>query len=268
MNREEFLRRLEELLQDISEEEKRDALDYYRSYLEEAGPQREAEVLAGFGSPEQVAASIRASLGGGAAQGEFTDCGYREEEAEPFKRPAVVAGKAGKEAGQNRGQASEEAGGEESKGKRSGCGNGCGRKTGGADAAGRPEKKETKWWMYVLVGMILVIAAPLLLSAFFGTLGSLIGLVFALLAALAFLGLVTLAALFAGVGLIFAGGFQLFSSVWGGLLLLGSGMACAGGGLLLLYCCYLFYGRFLPWLCRAVWRLISRGADLLAEKLG
>ena len=35
MNREEFLRRLEELLQDISEEEKRDALDYYRSYLEE-----------------------------------------------------------------------------------------------------------------------------------------------------------------------------------------------------------------------------------------
>ncbi len=267
MNREEFLRRLEELLQDISEEEKRDALDYYRSYLEEAGPQREAEVLAGFGSPEQVAASIRASLGGGAAQGEFTDCGYREEGPEPFSRPAVVTGNAGKEADPNRGQAKEEAGDERARGKRGEGGKDCGRKTGGA-AAGRPEKKETKWWMYVLVGMILVIAAPLLLSAFFGTLGSLIGLVFALLAALAFLGLVTLAALFAGAGLVFAGVFQLFSSVWGGLLLLGSGMACVGGGLLLLYCCYLFYGRFLPWLCRAVWRLISRGADWLAEKLG
>ena len=38
MKKEVFLERLEALLQDIPEEEKRDAIDYYRDYLEEAGP--------------------------------------------------------------------------------------------------------------------------------------------------------------------------------------------------------------------------------------
>ena len=39
MKKEIFLERLEALLQDIPEEEKRDAIDYYRDYLEEAGPE-------------------------------------------------------------------------------------------------------------------------------------------------------------------------------------------------------------------------------------
>ena len=41
-----------------------DAVSYYRSYLEEAGPEREEEVLAGFGTPEQGAEAIRANLAG------------------------------------------------------------------------------------------------------------------------------------------------------------------------------------------------------------
>ena len=45
MKKEVFLERLEALLQDIPEEEKRDAIDYYRDYLEEAGPEKEEEVL-------------------------------------------------------------------------------------------------------------------------------------------------------------------------------------------------------------------------------
>ena len=40
MKKEAFLERLEALLQDIPEEEKRDAIDYYRDYLEEAGPEK------------------------------------------------------------------------------------------------------------------------------------------------------------------------------------------------------------------------------------
>ena len=35
MSREEFMRQLEALLTDISEEEKREALSYYRSYFED-----------------------------------------------------------------------------------------------------------------------------------------------------------------------------------------------------------------------------------------
>lgn len=37
MNKEEFLKRLEQLLSDISEEERADALAFYRSYFEDAG---------------------------------------------------------------------------------------------------------------------------------------------------------------------------------------------------------------------------------------
>ena len=37
MNRKEFMRQLELLLSDISEDERREALDYYESYFDEAG---------------------------------------------------------------------------------------------------------------------------------------------------------------------------------------------------------------------------------------
>lgn len=40
MGKEEFLKRLTYLLRDIPEEEMQDAVSYYRSYLEEAGPER------------------------------------------------------------------------------------------------------------------------------------------------------------------------------------------------------------------------------------
>ena len=62
MKKEVFLERLEALLQDIPEEEKRDAIDYYRDYLEEAGPEKEEEVLAEFQSPEHIAEVIRMEL--------------------------------------------------------------------------------------------------------------------------------------------------------------------------------------------------------------
>ena len=45
MNKEEFLKRLEELLSDISEEERADALTFYRSYFEDAGIGNEASIL-------------------------------------------------------------------------------------------------------------------------------------------------------------------------------------------------------------------------------
>ena len=45
MNKEEFLKRLEELPSDISEEERADALAFYRSYFEDAGIGNEASIL-------------------------------------------------------------------------------------------------------------------------------------------------------------------------------------------------------------------------------
>ena len=38
MNRAQFMKQLEKLLSDISEEERKEALDYYESYFDDAGP--------------------------------------------------------------------------------------------------------------------------------------------------------------------------------------------------------------------------------------
>ena len=85
MSRETFMKELEYLLQDIGEEERADALAYYRDYLDEAGPEREEQALAEFGSPERVAAMIRASIDGNMEEGgEFTETGYGDER---FKDP-------------------------------------------------------------------------------------------------------------------------------------------------------------------------------------
>lgn len=63
MNKEEFLRQLENLLSGISEEERADAMAYYRSYFEDAGPENEAAILEELESPQKVAQSILKDLG-------------------------------------------------------------------------------------------------------------------------------------------------------------------------------------------------------------
>ena len=62
MKREEFLKQLEQLLDGISEEEKADALTFYRSYFEDAGEENEESVIAELESPEKVAQSIKKIL--------------------------------------------------------------------------------------------------------------------------------------------------------------------------------------------------------------
>ena len=84
MNRDEFMNKVEYLLSDFPEEETRDALDYYRDYLEEAGDSAE-EAMREFGSPERIASIIRSDIQGNLADGgEFTDTGYTDER---FREP-------------------------------------------------------------------------------------------------------------------------------------------------------------------------------------
>lgn len=96
MNKDYFLRELEYLLMDLSEEERESALEYYRDYFEEAGEAREAEMAARLGSPAKVAAELKAGLEGDTEAGEFSERGYRDERFSEEKIPdyytEVVAG--------------------------------------------------------------------------------------------------------------------------------------------------------------------------------
>lgn len=62
MSREEFMKRLEELLYDIPKEERNEALEYYRGYFEDAGIENEADIIRELESPEKVAQTIKAEF--------------------------------------------------------------------------------------------------------------------------------------------------------------------------------------------------------------
>lgn len=61
MSREEFLKKLESLLQDVDASERKEALQYYEEYFEDS-EKAEADVIKELGSPEEVAHSIREEL--------------------------------------------------------------------------------------------------------------------------------------------------------------------------------------------------------------
>lgn len=58
MNREEFMKRLTDLLAGLPHEERREALDYYENYFEDAGAEHEMDVIDELISPEHVAVEI------------------------------------------------------------------------------------------------------------------------------------------------------------------------------------------------------------------
>lgn len=83
MDRAQFMQELEKLLADISETERQDALDFYNSYFDDAGAENEASVLRELGSPEKVAAIIKADLKGSA--GGYEDARTKERGQMPEK---------------------------------------------------------------------------------------------------------------------------------------------------------------------------------------
>lgn len=84
MNRIEFMKQLEVLLQSISEEERKDALCYYEDYFEDAGPQKEQDVIRELGSPEHVARTILEELNTGLARQQ--EHSYGQQGAEDFQK--------------------------------------------------------------------------------------------------------------------------------------------------------------------------------------
>lgn len=90
MNRLEFMKRLEELLSDISRSEREEALQYYNDYLNDAGVENEQEVLESMGTPEQLARTIKEGLGDNGGDGEFTETGYHNKSYEEAVKNEVV----------------------------------------------------------------------------------------------------------------------------------------------------------------------------------
>jgi uncharacterized membrane protein len=79
MTRKEFLDQLDYLLSDLPESERLEAMAYYESYFEEAGPDAEEEVIRTLVSPQIVAAQIKGNLKRESeSYGEYTENGYQD----------------------------------------------------------------------------------------------------------------------------------------------------------------------------------------------
>lgn len=98
MNRIEFMTQLAALLQDIPVIERQEAMKYYNDYFDDAGEENEQTVIEELGSPEKIAATIKADLGvhsedaqrsAAASYGEYRETGYTDARFEQKDRPVV-----------------------------------------------------------------------------------------------------------------------------------------------------------------------------------
>ena len=183
MNREQFMKQLSYLLQDISDEDRTDALDYYENYLDEAGFGYETDITNEFGSPERIAAIIRTSLLSNPDEtGEFTDSGYENSR---FKDP-------GYELAEQHRETDTFTGADRSKHPYTSCGSESGQTYGqaqqsrssfhpGAERSGPRTSRLLKLLLWIV---LLIVGAPLLLGiggSIAGLTAAIVGIAFALL---------------------------------------------------------------------------------------
>lgn len=256
MRKEEFFKQLEYLLQDIPDADKEEALNYYRDYLDEAGSENEEQVLDEFGSPERVAAIIRADVTGNLKDGgSFTEKGYEDER---FRDPNYQMAKRLDLPDER--EFSKERENEYEEGTYRECYTENRQETYHKPSGKRWGGSVSKW----IVGIILLlIASPFLIGAGGALLGALT------LAAAVILGVVVLTAAAFICSVIIAGlgiGF-LFAAPLDSLFLFGIAVCGVGCGLLGAACMAGIFGMFLPYCLKGIWKgiraLIRKGKELL-----
>lgn len=100
MNRVDFMKQLESLLQNISPSEREEALQYYNDYFDDAGDENEQSVIEALGNPAKVAENIKRDLYGSgygdntyqrSPVGERAMVQYQQQTAEPPKQESKMS---------------------------------------------------------------------------------------------------------------------------------------------------------------------------------
>lgn len=236
MNKDEFLRQLEVLLSGISQEERTEALAFYRSYFEDAGEANEAKILEELESPQKVADSIIKDLG--VQPGEACSSGAQGASAGAEWNPAVqgVAQNASKGVPQGAAQNA---------------------------AYSAPEKDGMPGWAIVL----LVITSPVwlvmilvILSALLGIVAALFGIAIAVVAVMGALLICGVVLFGAGIGTAFAGNPAI------GIGLMGGGLIVLAFGVLAVVLVVWIFGGFLPWALKGIWKLCKKPFNKRKER--
>lgn len=98
MNRKEFMKQLEGLLQNISFAEREEALQYYNDYFDDAGPENEQSVIEALGNPARVAENIKRDLyGSGYGDGVYQRVSPTDKAVVPYAQSAAYENSSGQE---------------------------------------------------------------------------------------------------------------------------------------------------------------------------
>lgn len=233
MNRAEFLRQLECLLQNISPTEREEALQYYNDYFDDAGAENEQDVIEALGTPARVAENIKRDLYG---------AGYGSEEnygRSPVRGREVMPYQGGVShtEAQNTGQ-QEEA-----------------KKEGKLSAGG-----------IILIVILCVIASPVILgvasgilSLVMGALGSILGVIVGWFGLIIGFGIAAVALFFVMLLFLALGFSSLFYSPLVGSMLLAGGLICGGVAILFLMLTVAMAGIITP--------AMFKGIEILWHKL-
>lgn len=191
MNKTEFLEQLERLLGDISQQEREEALDFYRSYFEDAGEENEAQVIQELGSPGKVAAIIKADLGEsreetGKEYGEYTEAGYQDERFRENNMPEKAENSSYRSTEENKTSSGET-------GRQ-----GTYRNYRYTGQEHRQPHRGISWALILVLGMIGILAIPVLFGVGGGAFGLLLGLFLGILG-------IVLGLFFGGIGCIIGG---------------------------------------------------------------
>lgn len=238
MRKEEFLEKLEMLLSDISEEEREEAMAFYRSYFDDAGAGNEARIIAELESPENVAETIKRDLGmvTVSAQEEH----FYEDASESYD---------------NANYGNQQSSDTYYRWSENQHNNPYGNYTDNQQTE-QGQEKRNNWWIPLII-VIAVLAFPGWFGVLMGIIGTIIGLSAALIGIT--FSMFVVGAVFVGLGIAMLAGLgAAIVSIPVGLAFVGSGLLILALALLLLLACVGVFGKFLPWACKGIINLCKK----------
>ena len=230
MKRIEYMERLEQLLLVLPEEEREEALQYYHDYFDDAGVEKEETVIRELGTPEEVAAKIRAGLAG--ESGEYLEQGF--EDVRFHKSHEIVA-----EAGRVDGTWEE-----------------IPQNREGTDNHNRQNKKNNVWKVIAIIVLILF-AAPIMIPVGIAVLAVVFALIVAVVAVLFALGVSGFAILLSGIMVIVAGIAKIILAPATGILAMGIGCVLLAIGVLVSWVIVSILVKIVPGLIRGIVNIVG-----------
>ncbi|MCH5251264.1 MAG: hypothetical protein J1E98_15110 [Lachnospiraceae bacterium] len=258
MNRADFMRRLSELLADVSPAERDEAIQYYNDYFDDAGAENEQSVIASLGSPEQLAGTIKTGLADGGNTGEFTEKGFYGYEQKRNDEVMDISKSSGAENKRESEQQKEFQG--RDNGRQQNQGNADWQQNNaqnGNSGSRNNNRKPMSGGAIALIVILCICASPILLGVACALFGIIIGIFASLFGIVVGIGAAAISLLIVGVCLFAYGIVLLFSLPLGGLALMGVGMICAAVGLFFLWLTVMICGMLIPLVIRGIVKLFN-----------